>query len=160
MDNSRSKSSNMPYVILIMAILVLLVGAGSFYGGIMYQKNHTPVLTATDTANAGVFGGQGGFRTNGGIFGSVTAVSSTSITVEDTRMNTSKTMAITSGTVVTESGVSSTVAAIKVGDTVVITASETDTSTATRILLNPTRGGAGPSLNTGGSTQSTDSTPL
>jgi hypothetical protein len=156
MDNSNHKNSNTPYIILIVAVLILAVGAGSFYGGITYQKNHSPVLTTAAAAGGTrMFGtGPSGRAMSDSTFGTVTAISAASITVKDTRINITKTMTISSGTKVSDGGASSSLSAVKVGDEVIITASESDSATASEIILNP------PTMSTGGSMQSIDSIPL
>lgn len=94
----------------------------------------------------GVMGSDGGMR-GGGTMGTVTAVTSDSIVVEDTRQNTTVTYAITSDTTVTDDGTTASVSDIAVGDTVLIRATSTSSSsssdgsattkTASSIVLNP-----------------------
>lgn len=91
----------------------------------------------------------GGDRQDRGTTGTVTAVSSNSITIKSTRGNTETTYTITSSTTVTDNGSSASVSDIEVGDTVRIqvSTSDNDSTTATNIEINPTenadRGGPG-----------------
>ena len=126
---------------LLIAVIVLC--GLSFVGGVIYQK-HSEKTTTTATSAAGGALGAGGFsRRGGGNFGQVTAVSTTSITLTNQRTNASNTYAITGATVITDNGQTVATSDIQAGDTVVITTSTSDTSTATRILVNPSFGGAG-----------------
>ena len=151
--------SNNTGTYVIFAVVVLLVGAGGFYSGTVYQKSHgTSTAVAT---NGGSFGGGtgggaagGGFgsRIGGGGIGAVTAVSSTSITITPrSRGGTAaadKTYAIGSSTTITNNGATVAATDIAVGDNVLITTSTSDTSTATAITVNPSFGGGGQSSST------------
>jgi hypothetical protein len=126
--------------------VIILVGL-SFYGGMAYQKSHQPKAAATTAANAS--GGQGGLgggqRFGNGqrpTIGSVTAISATSITVQDSRSGTSSTLSITSSTQITDNGQTVAASDIQTGDTVLVTASTTDKTQAARILVNPSFGGS------------------
>ncbi|MDB5182705.1 MAG: hypothetical protein JWO47_489 [Candidatus Saccharibacteria bacterium] len=135
----RNKNSNTGYkIILGVAGSAVVIGL-SFLGGMQYQKGKTAKSITTVNGNVTLNGRRGGVRN--GTFGSVTTVSTTSITVNDTRTNTTKTLTIDSSTVVTNSGAAAAVSDIKVGDTVIVTASAADTTKAARILLNPAQGG-------------------
>jgi hypothetical protein len=137
---------------VIFAIVVLVVGAAGFY---LYQKSHSTSTTAATNGGgfgggaAGGAGGRGGFaaRVGGGGMGTVTAISSTSITITPRSRggatSADKTYAISSSTNISDNG--STVAAtdIAVGNTVLITTTTSDTSTATAITVNPSFGGGG-----------------
>lgn len=128
-------------------VAALVVGAiGGIIVGIQMGKG------SSTTANTGAMGddGQqmgGGFGMRGGTMGTVTAISSDSITVEDTRRSTEVTYTITSSTTVTDSGSSVTASDITVGDSVIVQSDSTSSSsdsddatvkTATSIELNPT----------------------
>jgi hypothetical protein len=134
---------------VLVPILVLVVVAGfSFGAGIQYQKGKKVASVPTTTA-ASQFGPSDGsnsprsFRGGAGAsIGQVKAVSSTSITVTNDRTGTDTTLAITSTTVVTNAGATAAVSDIKVGDTVFAQAATNDANTATRIMINPTMGGA------------------
>src|SRR5665213_1514526 len=93
---------------------------------------------------AGGFGGRGGGGRFGGqrpTIGQVTAVSSTSITVQDANTGASTTLAITSSTQITDNGQTVTITDIQTGANVLIVASATDKTQAARILVNPSFGG-------------------
>jgi co-chaperonin GroES (HSP10) len=145
------------------ALAVLVIAGGGFYGGMQYQKNHQPKTSpaAMNTSNLSQNGGSefGRFRSGfgNGVIGSVTAISSSSITVDDQRSDSSKTYAITSTTTITADQQTVDTTDIKVGDTVIITASS-GSSDATRIIVRPSTSapqtdgtGAGDSTNTDGS---------
>ncbi|HEY8999604.1 MAG TPA: hypothetical protein VIM53_04805 [Candidatus Saccharimonadales bacterium] len=130
------------------AIAVVVAGVG-FYGGVSYQKHHTAsnngVGTMASAQNASGRSGFGGGFGGGGsradrVIGQVTAVSSTSITVQ-TQSGSSSTLAITSSTTITDNGQSATTSDIQVGDTVFITEDSSNTSQASRIMVNPSFGG-------------------
>jgi hypothetical protein len=135
-----------PVAMVIAAVILVII---SFYGGVQYQKGRHPVTTTTTASSAGApstsFGQGGGGRFRGGqrpTFGSVTAISSTSITV-DNQSGTSVTFAITSSTTITDSGQTTTTSDISTGETVAVIASTTDSTQAARILVNPSFGGGG-----------------
>jgi hypothetical protein len=144
-------------VMLIIGVVVLCLA--SFFGGVAYQKGHgkstTSVASTNGTAGGGAIGGAGGggFRDGqrgaGGI-GPVTAVSSTSITITNQRTNASATYAITSNTTITDNGQTVAASDIQTGDTVFVMASTSDTTTATRILVNPSFGGGAGAIGGGG----------
>lgn len=126
----------------------LVVGVvGGLVIGIQIGKNDSSTTAATGGQfGNGVMGSDGGMR-GGGTMGTVTAVTSDSIVVEDTRQNTTVTYAITSDTTVTDDGTTASVSDIAVGDTVLIRATSTSSSsssdgsattkTASSIVLNP-----------------------
>lgn len=132
MNEGKKTSSYKP---IFFAIAVLLLLALSFFGGMMYQKSTTKTVDMGAVAALGTNGPSGAGRARNGAFGTVTAVSSTSITVNEPRQNTSATYAITAATSIMNSGSTGAVSDIKVGDQVIVEASSTDTKTATRIVL-------------------------
>jgi hypothetical protein len=130
------------------AVIVVIILCGlSFFGGESYGKNHAPKAAATTSAFGGSgsagggFGG-GGFRHSGG-FGQVSAVSSSSITVQNPRSGTSTTYSITASTTITDNGQTVPASDIQVGDTVIIQVASSGSTTATTILVNPSFGGGG-----------------
>ena len=150
------------YSKLFLIIFSLLVLCGlSFYGGTSYQKDHTPKTVTAATASANGFSGQagssGGFgRRFGGqrpASGQVTAISSSSITLQDSNTSSSQTFAITSSTTITDNGQSVTTSDIQTGDTVFVIANSSSAATASRIIVNPSSNFGG------GSQQSQDSGP-
>lgn len=127
--------------IAVIAAIVVLCGL-SFAGGAAYQKHQAKPAAQLqgDSSNRGFPGGGQGMR-RGGSIGQVTAVSDTSITVNDQRTSSSKTFTINSSTSITDNGQTVAASDIKTGDTVLVMASSSDSSTATRILVNPSFGG-------------------
>lgn len=129
--------------LIVLAVIASFI-AGDYFG---HNKGSTTVATANTQSSGtgnfgsgGGYGGGGGFR-NGGSRGSVTAISSTSITVDDSRSGTSKTYTINSSTQISDNGSTVTTSDIQTGDTVFVMASSSTSTTATRILVNPSFGG-------------------
>jgi hypothetical protein len=142
---------------LVMGLIVVVLLAVGFMAGVSYQKGKHVATTATTASQNGGFGG-GGRR--GGGFGTVTAVSASSITVQS-RSGASTTYSIAGSTQVTNNGAAATVNDIQVGDTVAVTPDTTTTTQADRILLNPSFGGGaggGQGASPGASTNSTGAT--
>ena len=146
-------------VIIIVAVIML---AGGFVGGMQYQKSKS--TSTSGGFQNGQTGGPGGMRQRNGGFGTVTAVSSDSITVSEQSMpgvssstssTTTKTYTITSSTTITNNGSTVSASDIAVGDSVMIQTSSSTSSTATQITVNPTMGG--PSGTQSSSTSSTSS---
>lgn len=69
-------------------VIALLVGGGSFYGGMQYQKSKGASsqfaggARGTRGAGAGAFGGQGGRAGGGGAAGQVISKDATSVTIK------------------------------------------------------------------------------
>ena len=127
-------------VIMLIIGIVVLCGI-SFWGGTAYQKHHAKTTTFA-SANGGIAGGPGGgMRRMNGSVGQVTAVSSTSITVQDQRSGSNKTYTIDSSTQVTNNGQTAQDSDIQTGDTVVVMPASSGSTTASRILVNPSFGG-------------------
>ncbi|MGA3150117.1 MAG: hypothetical protein ABSD10_00655 [Candidatus Saccharimonadales bacterium] len=154
MDKSKS-ASNLIYKFFLGFVALIVLCGLSFYGGIHYQKGKQGATTSapagtssTQNGFAGGFGGRfGGQRPN---IGRVTAISSTSITIQDTFDNASKTFSIDSSTQVTNGGQSASLSDIQTGDNVLIRTSSSTSTTASQILINPNFGsGNGGSFNSG-----------
>lgn len=94
-------------------------------------------MASAQSAGGRSFGG--GSRADR-VVGQVTAVSSSSITVQ-TQSSSSTTLAITSSTAISNNGQTATTSDIQVGATVFITENSSNTSQASRILINPSFGG-------------------
>jgi len=143
--SSKKASNNYSRVFLIIAAFVVVAGL-SFWGGSSYEKDHDRVGVATVT-NSFARGGRGiypgGQRGGYGGFGLVTAISSTSISVQNPQVGTTKTYSIISSTVITDSGATVTYSDIQDGDMVAITASSSSATTAATIVVNPSYGGPG-----------------
>jgi len=134
---------------LFAVVAVVILCGLSFAGGMAYQKHRTRSAQVSTAGNAstGFSGGHGGFAGGHhlGGFGQVTAVSSSSITITNQRTNASTTYTITSSTTITDNGQTVSASDIQTGDTVIITTSGSGSTTATRILVNPSfGGGSGP----------------
>lgn len=164
-----TKAGNLPdnknYAKYTVAAIVLLVLCGISFGlGIAYQQgkqnkvagiSNNQQSALPDMGNGpgagGLGGGQGGFangqRPN---MGEVTAVSSDSITIQDSRSNSTQTFKITDSTEITDNGSKASAEDIKTGDSVLIATGTSDTSTASQVMINPSFRGPMP----GGTTQS------
>jgi hypothetical protein len=146
---SHKTSKNFASKLFIGIVALIIVVGLSFWGGAQYQKSHSSSKVATTTSSAsnfsGGFGG-GGYvgRAAYGSFGTVTAISSTSISVQDTRSGSTKSYVITSSTIITDNSSTVTYSDIQDGDTVIVTATSTSPTTATRINVNPSYGGNTP----------------
>lgn len=166
-NNSRQKpssafkvSSSRTRGVLTAVLAVALLGGG-FAGGVVYQKGKTPAASAAtgltmSGQNGRSFTG-GGFQRGDRAIGTVSAVSSTSITLQ-TRQGTSSTYAITSSTTVTNNGQTGSVSDIQTGDTVLLTLDSSDTQDVSSIMLNPSFGGGfngGPTAPSGSTQDST-----
>lgn len=134
---------------LTMGGAAVVLCALSFWGGIEYQKHHDNTTFITTRQMMG-----GGFATvrHSGILGQVTAVSATSITVNNVRAGTPSTYTINNSTRITDGGQTVAASDIQVGDTVLISAASGNT-TASTIDVNPGFGTGmmgGSSVNPGG----------
>ncbi len=122
-------------------VLVVIIAVAGFMAGVGYQKGHTKTTATTAASRFGALGGFASRRLGGR--GSVTAVSDTSITINDARTGGSKTYGITSSTIITDNGTTVAASDIKTGDEVFVTTGSSTSTAATRILVNPTQGGFG-----------------
>jgi len=123
-----------------MVVVVIVLCGLSFLGGTVYGKHHAGANRPSTGAFGRGGGYIGGFR-NGGGFGQVTAISSTSITVQNPRSGTSKTFAITGSTTITDNGQPVTTSDIQSGEIVIVQVAGAGSTTATSILVNPGSGG-------------------
>jgi hypothetical protein len=151
MDNNEQNNNrithpkNYRFRPLILTVVVIALIVASFVGGMAYlKKNQTTANTGSKNGFSG-FGGQSGQgRPNGGQmggFGTVAAISSTSITVQNPRSGTSKTFTITSSTTVTNNGSTASISDIKTGDMVIVRPASSGSTTASQIIVNPTMNG-------------------
>lgn len=113
----------------------------SFVAGMWLQSSRDDNAT-TRTGMMGEFDsgdqvgpGMGAGRMRGGSFGTVTAISESSISIEDQRQGTVVTYAITSDTSITDSGTAAAISDITDGDTVMVVPDSDDSSTAAAINL-------------------------
>jgi hypothetical protein len=133
---------------LVVAVLAVLVAIGGFVGGMQYQKGKSTIASSATAglagqggATAGGFGGRGGGQALNGGFGTVTAVSDSSITISDRRTSGTKTYSISSSTTITDAGAAATVSSIATGDQVLVRTSSSTSTAATTIEVNPTMQG-------------------
>jgi hypothetical protein len=144
-----------PVAVAIIVVLALMII--SFFLGLQYEKKHAP-KTATGVTNtsrgglgSGGFGGGAGRGNRGdNVIGTVTAITSGSITVDNSFSGSSTTLSISSATTITDNDQSVTISDIQTGDKVLITKSSSTSTTATSIDVNPSFGGQGQAP-TGGS---------
>ncbi|HEY5267814.1 MAG TPA: hypothetical protein VII94_01615, partial [Candidatus Saccharimonadales bacterium] len=139
---TNSNGQDNKKILLIIATIVYSVII--FYLGISYQKDHTKtVATTTNKSTTGRFGGFGG----GGNFanrllGTVTAVSSTSISVDDSRTNTTTTVVINSSTQITSNQQAVSASNISVGETVIVGLDSTKNIATTISIINTQASGS------------------
>jgi hypothetical protein len=136
----QASTSNYTKQAAIVAAVIVLCGI-SFVAGEGYQRGHSKnSSTTTATRQFGPQGraGAGGFgNRQRPTVGQVTAIASDSITINNNRTGSSQTFKITSTTTVTTNGSTGSASDIKTGDTVFVQTSTSDTSTASRIIVNP-----------------------
>jgi hypothetical protein len=143
------------------AVIVLVLCIVCFAIGDVYGKHHG---TTSQTAATSRFGGSstgfGGRQGGMGDFGTVSSVSSTSITVENTRTNASTTYTVNSSTSITNDGETGSISDIQSGDRVIITTASTTSKVATKIEINPSFGGGmgGPGAAAGSATSGSGTT--
>ncbi|HSX27950.1 MAG TPA: hypothetical protein VLF60_00690 [Candidatus Saccharimonadales bacterium] len=134
---------------LVGAAVIVVAVAVSFYGGMQLEKaeQHRKPIAAQQFDESAIT--PGGMMRRGGrmgsslrVVGQVTAVSSSSITVNDARRGGATTLSITSNTKVTNNGATAAVSDIKTGDTVMIQKTGTTSTEASQITINPSFGGA------------------
>ncbi len=166
-----------PRSALIAVAAVLVVGM-SFFAGVQYQKGHaTSTLNGTQagafspngTSGTSGMGGRMGNRAGG--FGTVTAVSSSSITItqrefgpnsSSSSSGTSKTYTINDSTTVTANGSTGSVSDIQTGDTVFIRTASSTSTVATEIRVGDIGGpgGAQPGTTQSDSSSDTDANTI
>jgi len=146
---SDNKSENQLIYKVILGIIIIVAVAGlSFYWGVSYQKGHTSSSPTASHQGPGGFGGFGGGRFSGSrTVGTVSTISSTSITVQP-QNGSAKTYTINGSTVISDNGSTVSYSSIKNGDTVFVISGSSTSTVATRILVNPSFGGFGGGGNT------------
>ena len=130
-------------------LAAVVIGGVGFYSGVAYQKHHATNASSSMPTSASFNQGSGnsgfgsarggGLQRSGRIIGQVSAISSSSITVQ-TQTDSSTTLAITSSTAITENGQTVSTSSIQTGDTVFVTEDTSNTSQAARIMVNPSFG--------------------
>ncbi len=173
---SKGQGVAVPRGALIAVAAVLVVGM-SFFAGVQYQKGHaTSTLNGTQagafspngTSGTSGMGGRMGNRAGG--FGTVTAVSSSSITItqrefgpnSSSSSGTSKTYTINDSTTVTANGSTGSVSDIQTGDTVFIRTASSTSTVATEIRVGDIGGpgGAQPGTTQSDSSSDTDANTI
>ena len=119
--------------ISVIAALVILPIAG-FFAGTLYQKQMTPVASATNGPQQ--FGG-GPRMLKDRAMGTVKTVSETNITVTDRMSQEDKTYTLSSSTTYKDGESEAKFSDVKVGDTVMLTLDESDNTKVTVVTLNP-----------------------
>jgi hypothetical protein len=151
--SGKNHEINMSKNAILIIGAVILLGVG-FFSGVNYQKGQKVTASTSGSSNfAG--GGVGGRLRNGGGFGQVTAIDSSSISIQNPRSGTTKTYTIDSSTKITDNGQSVSTTDIQVGSVAFVSVSSAGSTNATSINVNPSAGG-GPSGNSGGA----QSTPV
>ena len=130
-------------MIIIAVVLVIIAAAGGFLGGMMYQKNQTPALSATGRGNFVARFGQNGqnaaFRP---VRGQVLNMDANSLTVK--LSNGSTEIVVLSSSTAFMQSTKAALSDVKTGDTVnVVGTQNSDGSvTAQQVQINPpTQGG-------------------
>ncbi len=148
---SKKTRDNIYSKIFLVFLAFLLVAGFSFWGGTAYQKSHSRVGVANVSS---IYGGEAGGNFSGharyGGFGTVTAISSTTISVQDFRSGTVTSYAITPSTVITDNGTTVSYSDIANGDRVIVMASSSSPTVASTINVNPNYGGPGGASQTQG----------
>ena len=133
---------------LVGFLLFAAIAGASFYVGMSYQKGRQPTVNSANDGQAGqsvpgqqgaVYGPMGGNAQ--GAMGKVTAISSSSISVEDASTSSATTYSITSSTTITYNGQSASTSDIAVGDSVLVVTNTSQSSKAAQIMLSPQVGG-------------------
>jgi hypothetical protein len=151
-QSGKTISLSMTWIYVV--VLLIVFGLGGFFGGIQYEKGHETSISASQRLAGGSYGG-GGFGQFDGqrpTFGTVTAISATSISIDNSRTGSTSTFAITSSTSITDNGQSASLSSIQTGDTVIVIASSSNSSDASRIMVNPSFGGNTSGSQTGSTT--------
>jgi hypothetical protein len=118
------KGSSMAKPLAVVVLLIIFTGVG-FWGGISYEKSHNKLPSSVNTTAYGGFSGGSGYgsRFSSGqrpIFGSVTAINPTSISIQESQTDSTETLTITSNTSITDNGQAVSASDIQAGDTVAI----------------------------------------
>jgi hypothetical protein len=128
-DNKQSKKILLIVVAIIYSIII-------FYSGITYQKDHQPkAAISSTTSKFGGFGGRSGASFANRLFGSVTAVSANSITVQNARTGTMTTATINNNTIITNNQQTVSASSISVGENIMIVLNPSNTRIAASITV-------------------------
>jgi hypothetical protein len=135
---NNSQNNNIVYnkrILLIIGALIYTIVI--FYIGSAYENHHNKSIATTTTTKSGLnspFGRGGGFSANR-IFGTVTAIGTSSITVSNPRTDSTSTINITSATTITENQQTIALSSINVGQTIMISLDPTNTSNAVSVTV-------------------------
>jgi hypothetical protein len=137
-------------------LLIIVLTVGSLHYVKSHQTSPHPGQFGRNAPDgsgdpSGRMGGRNGAM-RGGVFGQVTTVSATSITIKNARTGADNTLTISDSTIVTNNGQTATVSDVKTGDNVLVRPDTTDTKQAAQITLNPQMPGRG-AMGGGGSSQ-------
>lgn len=127
-------------------VFAVLLAAASFYEGTAFQRNtdtnggDSTLAVSTngtnqDTTGGGVSNTQTGSFVRDHVIGQVTAVSSTTITVENQTSGQNTTLNITNSTQIQADGQSIPVSDIQDGDLVIVMKTSSSSSSASRIII-------------------------
>jgi hypothetical protein len=132
------------------AVAIVALCGISFAAGYQLKGSKTNDSSRPSQNSQAQFGGSQsggpGTRMGNGAFGEVTAITSDSITVNESRQDVTVTLKITSETKVTNNRETASAADIKVGDQVMVQRSSEDSSVASRIIIGA-GGGMQPQAN-------------
>ena len=128
---------------ILVAILVIVIGVGAFFGGIQYQKSQR------SSARLGQFGGQGQFANRAGqqsgrpVTGSIISSDDTSVNVKLADGSTK--IVLLSGTTVVNKQTIGSKADLKIGERVLVIGKDNSDGsvTADSVSLNPMLRGVG-----------------
>jgi hypothetical protein len=142
-SNHKAKSSLPLKKTLIYVAILVVVAVLAFWGGIAYQKGKHTTSTNTTSAARGFGAGRAGFggMTGDRVIGTVTAISSNSISLTSRFNGSTSTLAINSSTKITDNDQTVSTSDIKTGDNVFITKTSATSTTASVIIVNPSFGG-------------------
>jgi hypothetical protein len=142
-EAARKRSKPVWLMPVIGSAVLIAVAVVSFFGGVSYQKGKQPSSSEASNPDQaapqapGQQNGAPGPMGMGGSMGTVTAISASSISVQDTRSGTATTYSITGSTKITDNGQSASTSDIGVGDSVMVIPGTSDSSQAAQIMVNP-----------------------
>jgi hypothetical protein len=150
-DHNQTQSNKALFIGLLVIALVAIATAGGFASGVHYQKGRTPAASVAGANTDGPQFFQNGNGPNGAMSGSlgndtigtVSAISASSITVQDQHTGASKTYAITSATQIVKDGTTAAYSDITTNSTVLLTADSKNTGNALHITVDPSLGHMG-----------------
>lgn len=120
--------------LMVGGCMLLLVGGG-FYIGMLYQGHTKPtnVATTTTSPSTSTTNKKSSYR----VFGTVTAINSSSISVQNVHSGATVTLAITGTTLVKDGGQTMPLSSVQNGDKVIVIKKTADATQAVRIVVRP-----------------------